>query len=266
MEKVWEVVTKARSATRFKSEDVARELFTDFIELAGDRLYGDDKAVKCGIAKLNDMYVTLIMQVKGKDTKENIERNFAMCMPDGYRKSLRIAKQAEKFNRPIICLVDTPGAYCGVEAEKLGQGEAIARNLFEFSNLKVPVLSIVVGEGGSGGALALATSDEVWMFENSIYSVLSPEGFSSILFKNPGMSKEAAKIMKLTSSELKEMDVIEKVIKEEKDGKEIAREEVFSNLKDEVYKKIVELSEKSEKKLLDDRYKRFRKFGIYDED
>ena len=244
MEKVWEVVTKARSATRFKSEDVARELFTDFIELAGDRLYGDDKAVKCGIAKLNDMYVTLIMQVKGKDTKENIERNFAMCMPDGYRKSLRIAKQAEK----------------------LGQGEAIARNLLEFSNLKVPVLSIVVGEGGSGGALALATSDEVWMFENSIYSVLSPEGFSSILFKNPGMSKEAAKIMKLTSSELKEMDVIERVIKEEKDGKEIAREEVFGNLKDEVYKKIVELSEKSEKKLLDDRYKRFRKFGIYDED
>lgn len=187
-------------------------MFQDFTEFHGDRLYGDDPAIIGGIAYFKERPVTVIAQEKGTNTKENIMRNFAMPSPEGYRKALRLMKQAEKFHRPVICFVDTPGAFCGLEAEERGQGEAIARNLYELSGLKTPVLSIVIGEGGSGGALALAVADEVWMLENSIYSILSPEGFASILWKDSTKAKEAAKVMKLTADDLKKMGVIECVL------------------------------------------------------
>ena len=189
-------------------------MFIDFVEFHGDRYFKDDKAIIGGIARFHGMPVTVIAQAKGRNTKENIERNFGMPSPDGYRKALRLMKQAEKFHRPIICFVDTPGAFCGLEAEERGQGEAIARNLFEMSALKVPVLSVVIGEGGSGGALAMATSDEVWMLENSIYSILSPEGFASILWKDSKRAQEAAGVMKLTAKHLKEAGIVERVLAE----------------------------------------------------
>jgi len=208
----WERVQISRMQDRPKGVDYIHKLFDDFIEFHGDRYFKDDKAVVGGIAKFHGVPVTVIAQAKGKNTKENIERNFGMPSPEGYRKALRLMKQAEKFDRPIISFVDTPGAFCGIEAEERGQGEAIARNLFEMSGLKVPVLSIVIGEGGSGGALAMGVADEVWMLENSIYSVLSPEGFASILWKDSNRAKEAAEVMKLTAEHLKELRIIERII------------------------------------------------------
>lgn len=210
----WDRVRLSRMNDRPVGSDYISALFEDFIELHGDRYYKDDPAVVGGIALFEGCPVTVIAQAKGKDTKENISRNFAMPAPEGYRKALRLMKQAEKFGRPVICLVDTPGAFCGIEAEERGQGEAIARNLFEMSSLRVPILSIVIGEGGSGGALAMAVADEVWMLENSIYSILSPEGFASILWKDSGRAEEAADIMKLTALDLKEMGIVEKVFAE----------------------------------------------------
>ena len=195
----WDRVLLSRRKNRPVGSDYIRMLFQDFTEFHGDRLYGDDPAIIGGIAYFKERPVTVIAQEKGTNTKENIMRNFAMPSPEGYRKALRLMKQAEKFHRPVICFVDTPGAFCGLEAEERGQGEAIARNLYELSGLKTPVLSIVIGEGGSGGALALAVADEVWMLENSIYSILSPEGFASILWKDSTKAKEAAKVMKLTA-------------------------------------------------------------------
>lgn len=174
-------------------EDYIRALFTDFMEFHGDRYFADDKAIIGGVARFKGQPVTVIAQAKGTNTKENIERNFGMPSPDGYRKALRLMKQAEKFHRPVICFVDTPGAFCGLEAEERGQGEAIARSIYEMSALKVPVLSVIIGEGGSGGALAMATADEVWMLENSIYSILSPEGFASILWKDSTKAKKRQK-------------------------------------------------------------------------
>ena len=204
--------------SRQKDRPVGRDyidgLFTDFVELHGDRYYKDDTAVIGGIAKFHGRPVTVIAQAKGRDVKENVKRNFGMPSPEGYRKALRLMKQAEKFNRPVFCFVDTPGAFCGLEAEERGQGEAIARNLFEMSDLKVPVLSVVIGEGGSGGALAMAVADEVWMLENAVYSILSPEGFAAILWKDSKRAREAAGIMKLTSGDLKKLGIIEKIIPE----------------------------------------------------
>lgn len=211
----WELVQLSRKSDRPVASDYIKVLFDDFMEFHGDRYFKDDGAVIGGIASFHGIPVTVIGQEKGKTTKENIDRNFGMPSPDGYRKALRLMKQAETFGRPIICFVDTPGAFCGIEAEERGQGEAIARNLFEMSALKVPVLSIVIGEGGSGGALAMAVANEVWMMENSIYSVLSPEGFASILWKDSKRADEAAKVMKITAGELKELGVIEKVIPED---------------------------------------------------
>ena len=199
----WERVCRSRSKERPVGKDYIDILFEDFVELHGDRYYRDDPAIIGGIAYFQGICVTVIAQAKGRTTKENLERNFAMPSPEGYRKARRLMKQAEKFHRPVINFVDTPGAFCGMEAEERGQGEAIARNLFELSGLKVPVLSVVIGEGGSGGALALAVADEVWMLENSVYSVLSPEGFASILWKDSSRSAEAAKMMKLTAADLK---------------------------------------------------------------
>ena len=202
----WERVCRSRSKERPVGKDYIDILFEDFVELHGDRYYRDDPAIIGGIAYFQGICVTVIAQAKGRTTKENLERNFAMPSPEGYRKARRLMKQAEKFHRPVINFVDTPGAFCGMEAEERGQGEAIARNLFELSGLKVPVLSVVIGEGGSGGALALAVADEVWMLENSVYSVLSPEGFASILWKDSSRSAEAAKMMKLTAADLQCFD------------------------------------------------------------
>lgn len=211
----WDRVQIARMAERPTSLDYISTIFDEFMELHGDRAFRDDGAIVGGIAVINGVSVTVIGEQKGRTTKENIKRNFGMPYPEGYRKALRLMKQAEKFHRPIICFVDTPGAFCGLEAEERGQGEAIARNLYEMSNLTTPILSIVIGEGGSGGALALAVANKVWMLENATYSILSPEGFASILWKDAKKAEEAAKAMKITASDLKELGVIDKVILEE---------------------------------------------------
>lgn len=211
----WDTVLLSRKSDRPVAADYINAIFDEFIEFHGDRYFGDDGAVMGGIAMFHGMPVTVIGQQKGKNTKENLKRNFGMPSPDGYRKALRLMKQAETFGRPIICFVDTPGAFCGLEAEERGQGEAIARNLFEMSDLKVPVLSVVIGEGGSGGALAMAVADEVWMLENAIYSILSPEGFASILYKDTKKAPDAAKVMKVTAQDLKKLGLIERIVPEE---------------------------------------------------
>ena len=254
----WEHVSLARSKERPTGKDYLPWLFDYFTELHGDRLFGDDPALVGGIAYLAGKPVTVIAQEKGNGTKENIAHNFGMVSPEGYRKALRLMKQAEKFHRPVICLVDTPGAFCGLEAEERGQGEAIARNLYELSSLKVPVLSIVIGEGGSGGALALAAGDQVWMMENSIYSILSPEGFASILWKDSTRAKEAAEVMKLTAADLKDLGIIEQVIPE---NQPLTRENMADTM-EELKNRIEEFLETYQlldpEKLLNKRYKRFR--------
>lgn len=255
----WGRVLCSREKNRPVGMDYIRALFTDFIEFHGDRYYGDDKAIIGGIAKFHGMPVTVIAQAKGRDTKENIERNFGMPSPDGYRKALRLMKQAEKFHRPVICFVDTPGAFCGIEAEERGQGEAIARNIYEMSGLEIPVLSVVIGEGGSGGALAMATADEVWMLENSIYSILSPEGFASILWKDSSKAKEAAEVMKLTATDLYEKGIVEQVIPEP----EHLTTENFSEVTDVLKEKIKKFLETNgnvvPEELIKRRYERFRR-------
>ena len=256
----WEKVLASRAKERPSGSVYIRSLFTDFVEMHGDRYFGDDKAILAGIASFEGKPVTVIAQEKGNSTKENIAHNFGMASPEGYRKALRMMKQAEKFGRPVICFVDTPGAFCGIEAEERGQGEAIARNLFEMAGLKVPVLTIVTGEGGSGGALALASGDEVWMLENAVYSILSPEGFAAILWKDSKRAKEAAKVMKLTAEDLKEMGMIEQIIDEPEvlSGENV--ELVCEILREEMNKFLVKYSNLDVEKLLEQRYERFRKF------
>lgn len=255
----WDRVLLSRRKNRPVGSDYIRMLFQDFTEFHGDRLYGDDPAIIGGIAYFKERPVTVIAQEKGTNTKENIMRNFAMPSPEGYRKALRLMKQAEKFHRPVICFVDTPGAFCGLEAEERGQGEAIARNLYELSGLKTPVLSIVIGEGGSGGALALAVADEVWMLENSIYSILSPEGFASILWKDSTKAKEAAKVMKLTADDLKKMGVIECVLEEPEQYTVHTMKPVADQLRGKVEAFIENYEQMPEQKLTEHRYQRFRK-------
>ena len=211
----WDTVLLSRKSDRPVAADYINAIFDEFIEFHGDRYFGDDGAIVGGIAMFHGMPVTVIGQQKGKNTKDNLKRNFGMPSPDGYRKALRLMKQAESFGRPVVCFVDTPGAFCGLEAEKRGQGEAIARSLFEMSDLKVPVLSVVIGEGGSGGALAMAVANEVWMLENAIYSILSPEGFASILYKDSKKAPDAAKVMKVTAQDLKKLGLIERIVPEE---------------------------------------------------
>ena len=253
----WERVTISRKNDRPVGQDYIRILFSDFLEFHGDRCYGDDTAIIGGIARFAGIPVTVI--AKGKSTKENVAHHFGMPSPEGYRKALRLMKQAEKFKRPILLFVDTPGAFCGIEAEERGQGEAIARNLFEMSSMKVPVLSVVIGEGGSGGALALAVADEVWMLENAIYSVLSPEGFASILWKDSKRASEAAEVMKLTAADLKKLGVIEAVIAEP----EVYTEETMQSVVFVLQKKITEFLDThcnfSPEELAVQRYERFRK-------
>ena len=255
----WERVTISRKNDRPVGQDYIRTLFFDFLEFHGDRCYGDDPAIIGGIARFAGIPVTVIAQAKGKSTKENVAHHFGMPSPEGYRKALRLMKQAEKFKRPILLFVDTPGAFCGIEAEERGQGEAIARNLFEMSSMKVPILSVVIGEGGSGGALALAVADEVWMLENAIYSVLSPEGFASILWKDSKRASEAAAVMKLTAADLKKLGVIEAVIAEP----EVYTEETMQSVVFVLQKKITEFLDThcnfSPEELAAQRYERFRK-------
>lgn len=210
----WETVILSRKSDRPTALDYIEKIFDDFMEFHGDRYFKDDGAIVGGIAMFHGIPVTVIGQQKGRNTKDNIKRNFGMPSPEGYRKALRLMKQAEQFHRPVVCFVDTPGAFCGLEAEERGQGEAIARNLFEMSSIKTPILSIVIGEGGSGGALAMAVANQVWMMENSVYSVLSPEGFASILWKDSKKAPEAARVMKMTARDLKELNLIEHVVPE----------------------------------------------------
>ena len=255
----WERVCRSRSKERPVGKEYIDILFEDFVELHGDRYYRDDPAIIGGIAYFQGICVTVIAQAKGRTTKENLERNFAMPSPEGYRKARRLMKQAEKFHRPVINFVDTPGAFCGMEAEERGQGEAIARNLFELSGLKVPVLSVVIGEGGSGGALALAVADEVWMLENSVYSVLSPEGFASILWKDSSRSAEAAKMMKLTAADLKKLGVIERVFPEPQNFSVLTMKPTAELLRAGLAEFLTKYQKLETKDLLEGRYERFRK-------
>ncbi|MCI9340841.1 MAG: acetyl-CoA carboxylase carboxyltransferase subunit alpha, partial [Dorea sp.] len=255
----WDRVQLSRMNDRPVGSDYIRELFTDFIEFHGDRYFADDKAVIGGIALFRGMPVTVIAQAKGTNTRENIERNFGMPSPDGYRKALRLMKQAEKFHRPVICFVDTPGAFCGLEAEERGQGEAIARNIYEMSGLRVPVLSVIIGEGGSGGALAMATADEVWMLENSIYSILSPEGFATILWKDSSKAKEAADVMRLTAEDLYRMGIVEEVLAEPSPYTMENLKEVTRVLESKLERFLSRYGKMSCDELTQRRYDRFRK-------
>ena len=261
----WEKVTLAKLIERPTALDYIERIFTDFIELHGDRSFRDDPSIVSGIGRLNGKAVTIIAQQKGRDTKENLKRNFGMPNPEGYRKALRLMKQAEKFGRPVICFVDTPGAFPGIGAEERGQGEAIANNLIVMANLKVPTVSIVIGEGGSGGALAMAVSDEVWMLENSIYSILSPEGFASILWKDSSRAKEAAGVMKITAEDLKAYGIIDRIIKEPAGGAHKNVDETADNIKKALEEIIPKLCENEIEELLNKRYSKFRSFGEYEE-
>lgn len=254
----WQRVELSRRKDRPVGSDYIDALFTDFVEFHGDRYFADDKAIIGGVARFHGMPVTVIAQAKGRNTKENIERNFGMPEPEGYRKALRLMKQAEKFARPVICLVDTPGAFCGLEAEERGQGEAIARNIYEMSGLKVPVVSIIIGEGGSGGALAMATADEVWMLENSIYSILSPEGFASILWKDSSKAKEAAEVMKLTAENLKAQGIVEHVFAEPETYTVQNMDSVIMQINEAIEEFLMRYGSMSEQELIRHRYERFR--------
>ena len=254
----WQRVELSRRKDRPVGSDYIDALFTDFVEFHGDRYFADDKAIIGGVARFHGMPVTVIAQAKGRNTKENIERNFGMPKPEGYRKALRLMKQAEKFARPVICLVDTPGAFCGLEAEERGQGEAIARNIYEMSGLKVPVVSIIIGEGGSGGALAMATADEVWMLENSIYSILSPEGFASILWKDSSKAKEATEVMKLTAENLKSQGIVERVFAEPQTYTVQNMDSVIMQINEAIEEFLMKYGSMSEQELIRHRYERFR--------
>jgi acetyl-CoA carboxylase carboxyl transferase subunit alpha len=261
--KPWDRVQIARHPNRPTTLDYIGNLFDDFFECHGDRTFGDDEAIVGGVAKFRGLPVTIIGHQRGKDTKENIRRNFGMPHPEGYRKALRLMKQADKFKRPIICFIDTKGAYPGKAAEERGQSEAIARNLFEMAGLKVPVICIVIGEGGSGGALALGVGNRMYMLENSTYSVISPEGAAAILWKDSTKAKQAAESMKITAPDLKNMGVIDDIIPEIKGG---AHKDVKGQAEaiDYVLKKALkELLDLSEEELVSDRYNRFRTIGEY---
>ena len=256
MSDVARILKEARDQGRLTALDFAQGIFDDFIELHGDRNFRDDGAVIGGIGRLNGKAVTVVGIQKGKNLQDNLNRNFGQPHPEGYRKALRLMKQAEKFGRPVVTFINTAGAYPGVGAEERGQGEAIARNLMEMSNLKVPIIAIIIGEGGSGGALALAVADKVWMLENTIYSILSPEGFATILWKDGSRSEEAAELMKITSGELLNMGIVDKVIPE----RGYFTSEIIEAIKTAIVDELAELSQLSTEDLLEARYQRFRKY------
>lgn len=254
----WEKVEIARNTKRKTSLEYIEKIFDEFIELHGDRNFKDDKAIICGLAKIDNTPFTIIAEQKGRTTKENIERNFGMPNPESYRKAIRFMKQAEKFKRPVITFIDTKGAYPGIEAEERGQGEAIAKSMFEMARLKVPVISIVIGEGSSGGALAIGVANKVFMLENAIYSILSPEGYSSILWKDPSRYKEAAEKMKLTAKDLYELNIIEKIIPEKNEISEENFSKTSEILKKEIIKEIKKTNKMTSEQILEERYKKFR--------
>ena len=255
----WDCVQKARKKDRPVGEDYIRELFPDFIEFHGDRLYGDDAAIIGGIASFDGTPVTVIAEAKGADTKENIRRNFGMPSPEGYRKALRLMKQAEKFHRPVICLVDTPGAFCGMEAEERGQGEAIAQNLMEMSGLKTPIVSVVTGEGGSGGALALSVADRILMLSSSAYSVVSPEACASILWKDTDRANEAAEALKLTAPDLLALGIIDGIV----DDRGLSHEEIVGAVMSSAFDAFDTLGQLDEATLTNLRYEKYRAIGQY---
>ena len=261
----WERLQLIHTKGRPTIKDYLPLIFTDFYEMHGDRLYGDDKAILGGIGRLDGKPVTIIAEVKGRDINENKACNFAMPHPEGYRKALRLARQAEKFHRPIICFIDTPGAFCGVAAEERGQGEAIAKNIAEFMTLRTPIISIVLGEGGSGGALALGVCDELAMLENAEYSVLSPRGFASILWKDASREQEASEIMKLTAEDMVDLGVAEAVIEDPLGGAHNDLDKISENIKEYLSQKIAEKCQKDIYVLLKERYTKFRKIGAFSE-
>ena len=255
----WERVEISRSKERPTTLSYVQQVFDDFLELHGDRAFRDDGAVIGGIAMFSGQPVTVIGQQKGKNVKENIYLNFGMASPEGYRKALRLMKQAEKFGRPVVTFVDTPGAACGIEAEERGQGEAIARNLLEMSGIQTPMVSILIGEGGSGGALGLAVTDEVWMMENATYSILSPEGFASILWKDGKRAKEASEVMKITAKDLKKLQIIEKVIREPEPANEENLPEIAEEIREDLDGFLRKSCQKTREQIVEERYERFRR-------
>ena len=257
MSKAMEQVTAARAKNRPTGKQIIDALITDFFELHGDRRFADDPALVAGIGFLRDMPVTVIAQEKGTDTKDKIHRNFGSSNPEGYRKALRLMRQAEKFNRPVICLVDTSGAFCGIGAEERGQGQAIAENLIEMMALRVPIISVLIGEGGSGGALGLAVADRVWMMEQAIYSVISPEGCASILWKDAKKVAQAADCLKLTAQDMHQFGVVEKIIPEQEGS--------ITTLGESLYETLTALHKIDVDTRLEARYQRFRKFGAIQE-
>ena len=261
----WDRVQVARHPQRPTTLDYIAQIFEDFIQLHGDRNYGDDEAIVGGIASFESMPITIIGHQRGKDTKENVRRNFGMPHPEGYRKALRLMKQAEKFNRPVICFIDTKGAYPGKAAEERGQSEAIARNLVEMAGLTVPVISIVIGEGGSGGALALGVANHIHMLEHSTYSVISPEGAASILWKDSSLSKQAAEAMKITAPDLIEMGIIDEMIPEILGGahRDLKKQAVF--IGDAIRNSLKELALLNHEEIIAERYEKFRQIGIFGE-
>ncbi|MEG2788713.1 MAG: acetyl-CoA carboxylase carboxyltransferase subunit alpha [Romboutsia sp.] len=259
----WDKVSISRDIKRPSAQNYIENICSLFIELHGDRLYKDDPSIIGGIGKIGDFEVTLIGHQKGKDINDQIKRNFGMPHPEGYRKALRLMQQAEKFNRPIVTFIDTPGAFCGIEAEERGQGEAIAKNLREMSSLSVPILSIVIGEGGSGGALGIGVSNEIAMLENSVYSVISPEGLSSILFKDPSKSKEASEIMKLTSSDLKNLGIVDHIITEPPGTAHSNIDTVSNSIKDYIINRLDFYKDFTKEDIKNHRYGKFRNIGVY---
>jgi len=259
----WDRVQVARHPQRPTTLDYIERIFEDFIELHGDRLFGEDAAIVAGIASFKGKAVTIIGHQRGKSTKENIKRNFGMPHPEGYRKALRLMKQAEKFKRPIICLIDTKGAYPGKAAEERGQSEAIARNLVEMAGLTVPVISIVIGEGGSGGALALGIANEIYMLENATYSVISPEGAASILWKDASLAKQAAEAMKITSYDLKDMGIIDGIISEPAGGAHRNIEEQAYFMAKQIEDSLSRLCNMSANELIQNRYEKFKNIGEF---
>jgi len=256
----WEKVKACRSWNRLSTMDYVERIFDDFYELHGDRYYSDDRALIGGIAYFENQPVTVLAELRGNTMEECIERNYGMPMPDGYRKAVRLMKQAEKFNRPIISFISTPGAFCGIDAEERGQGEAIARSIMEMSGLKVPVLCILTGECGSGGALATAVGNQVWMMENATYAILSPEGYSSIVWKTEGKAEQAAEIMKITAQDLLKMKVIDKIIPEFGEATQETAQQISSYMKTNIKEFLNTYSKMNGAQVLEDRYQRFRKF------
>lgn len=259
----WQKVEIARNPKRKTSIEYIEQIFDEFIELHGDRNFKDDQAIICGLARIGNQNYTIIAEQKGRSTKENVLRNFGMPNPESYRKAIRFMKQAEKFNRPVITFIDTKGAYPGVGAEERGQGEAIAKSMFEMAKLKVPVISIVIGEGSSGGALAIGVSNKIYMLENAIYSILSPEGYSSILWKDSSRYKEAAEKMKLTANDLYEMKVIDTIISEPIEMQESDFDKVAKTIKNEIKKDIEKMQKQTKEAIVEQRYQKFRNLGTF---